>query len=154
MVEFSSSFFTRPVCIQQHCLNCSWTSSRLSFVLAIHLFPLRGASQRHYHSLPQLQMRRKGYHCRHIAIIISSIGQCLKPIGCQDWSQLLFSLIWMDNRSNGIMLLPWRSGKLLVCNVTCPGTFAPSRLSSATSEADAVAALPGRAKHAREVLSP
>ena len=38
-------------------------------------------------------------------------------------------------------MVPWKNGKLLVWDVTCPDTFAPSYISSATSEAGAVAAL-------------
>ena len=32
---------------------------------------------------------------------------------------------------DGVMLLPWRSGRLLVWDATCPDTFAPSHLPSA-----------------------
>ena len=48
---------------------------------------------------------------------------------------------------DGITLVPWRSGRLLVWDATCPDTFAPSHLSRATSEAGAVAALTERSKH-------
>ena len=44
-------------------------------------------------------------------------------------------------RPDGITVVPWRCGKLLVWDATCPDTFAPSYISSATSEAGAVAAL-------------
>ena len=43
-------------------------------------------------------------------------------------------------RPDGITLVPWKSGRLLVWDVTCPDTFAPSYSSSATREAGAVAA--------------
>ena len=36
--------------------------------------------------------------------------------------------------------MPWKNGKLLVWDATCPDTFAPSYTASATSEAGAVAA--------------
>ena len=44
-------------------------------------------------------------------------------------------------RPDGITVVPWECGKLLVWDATCPDTFAPSYLSSATREAGAVAAL-------------
>ncbi len=47
---------------------------------------------------------------------------------------------------NGVMLVPWKSGRLVVWDTTCPDTFAPSHLPSATREAGAVAALAERSK--------
>ena len=47
---------------------------------------------------------------------------------------------------NGFTLVPWRSGRLLVWDATCPDTFAPSHLPSATREAGAVAALAEQSK--------
>ena len=44
-------------------------------------------------------------------------------------------------RPDGITVVPWKSGKLLVWDATCPDTYAPSYASSATSEAGAVAAM-------------
>ena len=38
-------------------------------------------------------------------------------------------------------MVPWKNEKLLVWDATCPDTFAPSYISSASSEAGAVAAL-------------
>ena len=43
-------------------------------------------------------------------------------------------------RPDGVTLVPWKSGRLLVWDDTCPDTFAPSHLPSATREAGAVAA--------------
>ena len=43
-------------------------------------------------------------------------------------------------RPDGISLVPWKNGKLLVWDATCPDTFAPSYIAHATSEAGAVAA--------------
>ena len=40
---------------------------------------------------------------------------------------------------DGISVVPWKSGKLLVWDATCPDTFAPSYSSRATNEAGAVA---------------
>ena len=44
-------------------------------------------------------------------------------------------------RPDGIPVVPWRSGKLLIWDVTCQDTFAPSYSAHATREAGAVAAL-------------
>ena len=49
-------------------------------------------------------------------------------------------------RPDGVTLVPWRSGRLLVWDATCPDTFAPSHLPSATREAGAVAAQAERSK--------
>jgi len=43
-------------------------------------------------------------------------------------------------RPDGITVVPWSCGKLFVWDATCSDTFAPSYLSSAASEAGAVAA--------------
>ena len=42
---------------------------------------------------------------------------------------------------DGATIIPWRSGKHLVWDVTCPDTFAPSYVSSATSQPGAMASL-------------
>ena len=44
-------------------------------------------------------------------------------------------------RPDGITMISWRNGKLLVWDATSRDTFAPSYVSRATSEAGAVAAL-------------
>ena len=49
-------------------------------------------------------------------------------------------------RPDGVTLVPWKSGRLLVWDATCPDTFAPSHLPSATREAGAVAAQAERSK--------
>ena len=41
-------------------------------------------------------------------------------------------------RPDGIAVVPWRSGKLLIWDVTCQDTFAPSYLAIATRETGAV----------------
>ena len=43
-------------------------------------------------------------------------------------------------RPDGITIVPWRRGKLLVWDTTCPDTYAPSYSTLATIEAGAVAA--------------
>ena len=52
-----------------------------------------------------------------------------------------------DKCPDGITQVPWMSGKLLLWDATCPDTFAPSHLPSASSEAGAVAALAERSNH-------
>ena len=46
-------------------------------------------------------------------------------------------------------MVPWRSGKLLVWDATCPDTFSPSYSTHATREAAAVAALAEERKVAK-----
>ena len=54
-------------------------------------------------------------------------------------------------RPDGITLVPWKNGKLLVWDATCPDTFAPSYISSAISEAGAVASLAEQRKRAKYI---
>ena len=55
-------------------------------------------------------------------------------------------------RPDGITLVPWKNGKLLVWDTTCPDTFAPSYISSAISgEAGAVASLAEQRKRAKYI---
>ena len=42
-------------------------------------------------------------------------------------------------RPDGISIIPWRSGKILIWDATCPDTYAPSHMGIATSRAGAVA---------------
>ena len=51
-----------------------------------------------------------------------------------------------SKRPNGVTLVPWKSSRLLMWDATCPYTFAPSHLPSATREAGAVAALAEQSK--------
>ena len=52
-------------------------------------------------------------------------------------------------RPDGISVVPWKSGKLLVWDATCPDTFAPSYSSRATNEAGAVATQAEERKEAK-----
>ena len=45
------------------------------------------------------------------------------------------------HRPDGVTIIPWKFGKLMVWDVICPDSFAPSYLASATSASGAVAAL-------------
>ena len=47
---------------------------------------------------------------------------------------------------DGVTLVPWRSGRLLVWDAICLNRFSPSHLPSATREAGAVAALAERSR--------
>ena len=53
------------------------------------------------------------------------------------------------SRPDGITMVPWKNGKLLVWDATCPDTFAPSCSASATSHAGAVAALAEEKKNSK-----
>ena len=52
-------------------------------------------------------------------------------------------------RPDGCTILPWKFGKMLVWDATCPDTYAPSHISDATREAGAVAAQAERLKNAK-----
>ena len=52
-------------------------------------------------------------------------------------------------RPDGCMILPWKSGKMLVWDATCPDTYAPSHLSAAATEAGAVAVQAEQLKNAK-----
>ena len=52
-------------------------------------------------------------------------------------------------RPDGVMVVPWRCGKLLVWDATCPDTLAPSYSSHATLAAGEVAALAEERKVAK-----
>ena len=43
-------------------------------------------------------------------------------------------------RRSGATVMPWKTGRVLVWDVTCPDTYAPSHISVVTREAGAVAA--------------
>ena len=52
-------------------------------------------------------------------------------------------------RPDGITVVPWTSGRLLVWDATCPDTFAPSYLPSAASGVGVVAATPEERKKSK-----
>ena len=54
-----------------------------------------------------------------------------------------------EKRPDGVTVVPWKCGKLLVWDTTSPDTFALSYIPSATSEAGAVAALAEGKKKAK-----
>ena len=109
------------ICGPHHCCHCGSTVDTLG---------------RHALSCK----RSKGRHHRHAALneVISRaltsarIPSRLEPTG----------LLRTDGkRPDGISLVPWSSGKLLVWDATCPDTFAPSYRAQATLGPGEVAAL-------------
>ena len=68
----------------------------------------------------------------HRALAAAKIPSRLEPSGLYRTD---------GKRPDGITVVPWKSGRLLVWDATCPDTFAPSYVASATNEAGAVAAL-------------
>ena len=84
--------------------------------------------------------RSEGRHFRHSslndivhrALSAAKIPSRLEPSGTYRRD---------GKRPDGITMVPWEYGKLLVWDVTCTDTFAPSYQAKATSEAGAVAAL-------------
>ena len=84
--------------------------------------------------------RSEGRHHRHsaindivqLALTAARVPSRLEPAG----------LYRSDGkRPDGITVVPWMNGQLLVWDATCPDTFAPSYVSNATRESGAVAAL-------------
>ena len=93
-------------------------------------------------------IRMQGRHFRHAslndivhrALSSAKVPSRLEPAG----------IYWCDGkRPDGITLVPWERGKLLVWDATCTDTFAPSYTSNAASEAGAVAALAEERKKAK-----
>ena len=85
-------------------------------------------------------MKSEGRHHRHAAVndiihrtlVSAHVPSRLEPPG----------LLRSDGkRPDGVTVVPWRCGKLLVWDATCPDTFAPSYSSHASLAAGEVAAL-------------
>ena len=89
----------------------------------------------------------EGRHHRHAAVndIIHRALSSAKILSRLEPSGLY---CWDGKRPDGISVVPWKSGKLLMWDATCPDTFSPSYEMSATSEAGAVAALAEMRKEA------
>ena len=91
--------------------------------------------------------RSLGRHPRHSAVndvikrssTSAKIAAHLEPVG----------ICTADGkRPDGATIMPWRSGCILIWDVTCPDTFAPSHQQLAVREAGAVA---GQTEHQKEV---
>ena len=80
----------------------------------------------------------EGRHPRHAAIN-DIIQRTLTAAGVP--SRLEPSGLYRSDgkRPDGISIVPWQSGKVLVWDATCPDTFAPSHVTVAAREAGAVA---------------
>ena len=92
--------------------------------------------------------RSEGRHPRHSAlndIIHRSLSSAHIP------SRREPSGIYRSDgkRPDGISLVPWKQGKVLVWDATCPDTFAPSHLPSAAMSSGAVAQQAEQAKRAK-----
>ena len=82
--------------------------------------------------------KSQGCHPRHTAIN-ELIQRSLATAGVP--AQLELSSICQSDgkRPDGATVTPWRCGRALVWDTTCPNTFAASRVILATSEAGAIA---------------
>ena len=84
--------------------------------------------------------RSLGRHPRHAAVndlvkrslAAAKIPSLLEPTGVSSSD---------GKRPDGITIVPWKSGRVLVWDATCPDTYAPSYVPLATREAGAVAEL-------------
>ena len=94
--------------------------------------------------------RTLGRHPRHMAIndlikrslATAKIAAHLEPAGiCRADGK----------RPDGATVMPWKGGRVLVWDATCPDTFAPSHLQLATREAGAVADQAERRKVAKYI---
>ena len=93
--------------------------------LATHCLSCRWSEGRHHRHAALNDILHRALTSAHVPSRLEPSGLC-----CSD-----------GKRPDGITVVPWNNGKLLVWDATCPDTFAPSYISSATSEAGAVAAL-------------
>ena len=92
--------------------------------------------------------RSEGRHPRHAAlneIIHHSLSSAHIP------SRLEPSGVYRTDgkRPDGISMVPWRHGRVLVWDATCPDTFAPSHVSSAATSSSAIAKQAEQAKKAK-----
>ena len=118
-----------PICSPHLCHHCG---------AEVDVFGRHGLSCR----------KSEGRHHRHAAVndiihrsfVSAHVPSRLEPPG----------LLRLDGkRPDGVTVVPWRCGKLLVWDATCPDTFAPSYSSHATLAAGEVAALAEERKVAK-----
>ena len=112
------------LCKLHHCHHCGAAADAMD-ACATHGLSCRQSEGHHYHhsSLNDII---------HRALSAAKILSCLEPAG----------VFRSDGkRPDGITLVPWKRSKLLVWDVTCTDTFAPSYLARATNESGAVAAM-------------
>ena len=109
-----------PICGPHQCHHCSVVVDELGR----HALSCRRSEGRHQrHSALNDLVKR--------ALLSAQIPSRLEPSG----------LVRSDGkRPDGVTLAPWKSGRLLVWDATCPDTFAPSYRAIATQERGRVAA--------------
>ena len=110
-----------PICRPHHCQHCYAEVDELG---------LHGLSC----------VKSAGRHFRHAAvnsIVQTSLASAKIPSMLQP-SGLFRS---DDKRPDGITIAPWKSGRSLVWDFTCPDTYATSYVQYSTSEAGAVASM-------------
>ena len=109
-----------PLCRPHECSNCGTMVDDL----ATHGLSCRFSEGRHpRHAAVNCIIQR--------ALTSAKVPSRLEPTG----------LYRSDGkRPDGCSILPWKSGKVLVWDATCPDTYAPSHVSAAAREAGAVAA--------------
>ena len=118
-----------PLCRPHNCQHCGSDVDRS----AVHGLSCRWSEGRHFrHSALN--------DIVHRALSSARIPSRLEPSGISQSD---------GKRPDGITLVQWERGKLLVWDVTYTDTFTPSFLASAASEAGAVAALAEERKKAK-----
>ena len=81
----------------------------------------------------------------HRALIWAHVPSCLEPLGLSHTD---------GKRPDGVTVVPWSRGKLLVWDATCPDTYAPSYTAIASQEAGVVAAIAEERKKAKYIHLP
>ena len=109
-----------PLCMPHSCHHCGEKVD----CLAMHGLSCRWSEGRHHRHAAMNDII-------HRTLAATKVPSRLEPSG----------LYRTDGKRPDITVVPWKSGKLLVWDATCPDTFAPSYSSIATREAAAVAAM-------------
>ena len=89
--------------------------------------------------------KSQGRHSRHAAVndllkrslASAKIASLLEPMGIARSDK---------RRPDGISVMPWKNGRTLVWDATCPDTFAPSHVALTAREAGLVASQAEKAK--------
>ena len=83
--------------------------------------------------------KSQGRHPRHAAIN-DIIKRALTSVGVPSQLEPTGICLSDGKRPDGATIVPWKTGRVLVWDATCPDTFAPSHTHLATREAGTVAA--------------
>ena len=82
----------------------------------------------------------------------SSKGTCHRPESLHSWNLQGYVFIISDGkRPDGVTIMPWKCGRVLMWDVTCPDTYAPSHVGLASREAGLVAAKAEQIKNRKYV---